>query len=428
MPVVFRTYQGHGTFRFDFGLEVAADFKVTVRSDARIEAIFTVPVDQNTLQIVSQNQNRPKNPPEASLIGQVTSPSRGRVNATRLILSQFELQGTPQSTTLMVTMFSREQITIDFANLQQKQTVEVRHGLTNFIFGGCEISPTPTGSYRDTFRATLNGQLVFYRQLPSFRHVTQELGQDVILTSEAIVQIQLSDYERSKNVINDSLMLLSLASGNYIASIYEDTFHQGVLAKTILKPVKTMPYHHRDYCIDLKNLAACDLQIFLETTFPKYRTMQQDLGLDIVIEYYLQAKRAPLVELKYLIGVVGIECLLSYVPSYFSKIGKWKKGSGFVDLILSKLRRRPSRRSLRRKTQALLEHFSVSHNLQDLQFIKIRNRLVHTGRFPEALQKQPYEPYTKLMSFLDRILLTILGFRGHYYLNRLNNFQREILR
>jgi hypothetical protein len=132
-----------------------------------------------------------------------------------------------------------------------------------------------------------------------------------------------------------------------------------------------------------------------------------------------------LLELKYLVAVVGVECLLSYVPSYFSKIDKWKLGSGLLDWIVSKIRRRPGRRSLRRKMIALLEHFSIPYEQSDLRFIKIRNALVHTGRFPRSVDG--VEAYNGLIHFLDRVVLRILGYQGKHYLNRLNDFQREPL-
>lgn len=423
MPTVFRTYHGHGTFNFNFGLQIVADFLLTARSDAWIEVRFRVPFNRHTSQIMDRNINRSKNPPEASLNGHVAAPGKGRLRADRLILDKLNFKATPHAAALTLTMVSSDNVIIDFAVPQQNHDMELRHGLTNFIFGGCLVSHTPTGGSRDKFTVTLEDLEVTYRQLPNYEETARSVSQDTVLTSESIVRTQSSDHEWANDVVEDSLILLSMASGNYIASIYEDTFGEGVLRRTILKSVKTMPYSSRDCCIDVRNLTACDLQIFLETAFPKYRTLKQALGLEIVIEYYLQAKRAELPELKYLIAVVGIECLLSYIPSY-SRFGKWRKLGRVVSLIKKILGRR-DRRSLREKTMSLLSHFSIPYEKSDLGFIRIRHSLVHTGRFPRSLGG--IGTSDQLIHFLDRILLHILGFQGKYYLNRLNAFHREIL-
>lgn len=426
MPAIFRSYDGHGTLNFDFGLQVTANFSVRARSDAWITVDLTLPGNQQTMQIMTQNSNRPKKPPEATLTGQVTSPNQGMLTAPRLILNTLEVHvHVGQPVTLELSMLCAGGVTIDFAPVLLGQLVELRHGLTNFVFEGCQYTTTGTGFTRDKIVASLNGLQVTYKQLPNFAQITQDIGNDVVLTSECLVEVPFSQLQQTNDSIDSSLILLSLASASWIVSIYEDVYSQGNLLSTVLKSVKTMPYHDADQLIDIKNLAGCDLQVFLETCYPVYSTLKHDLGLDIVIEYYLQAKRAALLELRYLVGVVEIECLLSYIPSYFTRIGKWKKGSGVWDTLLSKILRRPGRRSLRRKMVALLKHFQVPYTDSELRFIKVRNRIVHTGRFPQSAN--PHQTYDELIHFLDRVILRLLGYQGKHYLNRLNSFQREIL-
>jgi hypothetical protein len=422
MPVIFRTYQGSGTFAFDFGLQVTADFEITARTDAWIQVTTTLAADAQTIQIIDAN-NRGKLV-GVSLTGQIRTPRNGQMTANKLLLDVVSMATNPQSQTLSLTMISRDVVVIDYASSQPDMPVELRHGLTNFLFLGCQASRTASSVRLDKFTTTVEDFHVTYHVLPTF-NPGDTLPEETLLTSEAIVTIDLNELDRANDAVYDSLMLLSLANGNYIASIYEDFLQQGTLLKTILTPVKTMQYYAADCCIDLRNLAACDLQTFVETTFEHYRRLKQDLGLPIVLEYYLQAKLTPLPELKYLVGVVGIECLLSYVPSYFAKIGKWKAGSGLRDWIISKIRRRPGTRSLRRKMIAILEHFSIPYEQSDLRFIKIRNAIVHTGRFPRSVTG--VDAFNNLFSFLDRVLLRILGYQGKYYLNRLHHFQRELL-
>jgi hypothetical protein len=422
MPVVFRTYHGHGTFSFQFGLQVTADFKITMRSDAWIEVLTTLPVNSQTSQLINQNQRAQL--VKVSLSGQVRLPRNGQVTAPSLLLNILNFTANQQGQTLNLTMISSDVIVIEYGTCQPDMMVELRHGLTNFSFLGCQSSRTALGVTFDKFSVTVEGLSVTYQMLPGYKP-GDTLPEDTLLTSEAILSINLNEIDRANELVYDSLMLLSFANSNYIASIYEDLLQQSNLLKTTLKPVKTMSYSGRDYCIDLRNLVDCDLKIFVETAFDQYRKLKQDLGLSFVLEYYTQTKLAPLPELQYLVAVVGIECLLSYVPSYLAKIGKWGKGSGLKDWVVSKITRRPGRRSLRRKMIAILEHFSIPYEKSDLRFIKTRNTIVHTGRFPKSVTG--HDASNTLIHFLDRVLLRILGYQDKFYLNRLNHFEREPL-
>lgn len=105
-------------------------------------------------------------------------------------------------------------------------------------------------------------------------------------------------------------------------------------------------------------------------------------------------------ELAYLLGAITLECLESYLPTFLSnpKIKKW---------------------SFRNKTEKLCTNFGIKYSSSDLKFIKIRNSLVHSGRFPTYVV-DPVKDYNKFINFIDRILLTIVGFKGQPYVNFLN--------
>lgn len=117
-------------------------------------------------------------------------------------------------------------------------------------------------------------------------------------------------------------------------------------------------------------------------------------------------------ELRYLVGEVAVESLLSHARGYLSHVGN----------PLTKISKRDS---LRQKVTKLLTHFQIAHVPDDFGFIRIRNKLVHEGRFPTGVDG--VSEYNRFMNFIDRTLLTIVGYRGHNYLNRMNNYLREVL-
>jgi hypothetical protein len=65
------------------------------------------------------------------------------------------------------------------------------------------------------------------------------------------------------------------------------------------------------------------------------------------------------------------------------------------------------------------------HEDHELDFILTRDKIVHTGRFPSGADRS--SETMKLSNLLDRIMLTILGYKGKFYLNCANRYAREPL-
>lgn len=131
------------------------------------------------------------------------------------------------------------------------------------------------------------------------------------------------------------------------------------------------------------------------------------LGLDIVIEYYVHSKLMNVIELSYLLGAVGMECLKSYLSGYFQAKNKSADLGSFAKAL-----------------QALFEDILMPYQQSKLDFISIRDKIVHTGRFPPNVN--PVEDYRKLINLYERVILTILGYRGKPYLNTTKRYQRSM--
>ena len=138
-----------------------------------------------------------------------------------------------------------------------------------------------------------------------------------------------------------------------------------------------------------------------------------------------EAKLAQLPEIKYLLGIVAIECLLSHARSCFAGIDRRENRPWSLRCLVQKMLRRHQRKNLRERMPTLLDHLAIPNMKNDLTFIKMRGSLVHAGRFPRSVKS--IVACDTLIHFLDRILLGILGYEGKYYLNRVNAFQRELL-
>lgn len=109
----------------------------------------------------------------------------------------------------------------------------------------------------------------------------------------------------------------------------------------------------------------------------------------------------------YILGAITFECIESYLSEYFRSRNMRRDLSSFKS-----------------KTRALFNEFRVSYKEEDLDFIDVRDKVVHTGRFPKG--SDPVDEYLSLINLLDRTLLTILGYKGNPFFNVFNN-KKEIL-
>jgi hypothetical protein len=174
--------------------------------------------------------------------------------------------------------------------------------------------------------------------------------------------------------------------------------------RIILFPLKTYPYSPRKGPIDISLFGAKELKNFLELSYPNFIKYKSKLGLNTVIEYAVTSRIFQPLELAYLLGATTLECLESYLPRFLNKpkIKDW---------------------CFRNKTKELCNTFGIKYS-SDLGFIKIRNSVVHTGRFPKNVDK--VKSYYKLINFIDRILLNILGYKGQLYVNVLNKTKEQL--
>ena len=300
-------------------------------------------------------------------------------------------------------------IIINYEPLDPQDEVEIKYGLTNFLFFGQEVTRRGNRYNWDTIRIEVESREIRFTQLEKYTEIKRQLieREDVQITSEMIMKARYNELSDIDDIANNLRWLCSLASANYVTDLYQDIYIEGRLAKTILKPSKTVPYNVSIPPIDTSIHGDDELGSFLKITYPKFTEHKDELGLEIVIEYYVSSRRRLIAEIRFLLGAITFECIESYLSSYF--------GSRCIVKDLS---------SFKSKTIALLDEFGVSYNEDELRIKDTRDKIVHTGRFPSG--KNPIEEYTKIINLLDRTLLTILGYKNNMYYN-LNSGAREIL-
>ncbi len=412
MPNRIRIYSSRGTFWSKSGLNLASTCEINSHSDGEITLTCTVeaPFSPDALKLLAEHTNA-NTGVRGNFSGLLDDNKSVEIELLHLQSANLSMNQSGQRIKYEFLALAP----VEIGSLTRTQTpVIVKFGITNFVFTGCQWSTTNGSRRRDTFTSLIDGLTFTFKQLDGYDGIVANLeaNRDILVTSDAVVTCEQLELQRVEKSIYDVLCLLSLAAGTWLAPVYEEVYFQSEVKRTVLFPAKTFPYRQNERLIDNSNLQSCDTEDFLQTTYPIFKDLKQSLGLNVVIEYYLQAKQMNYLELRYLVAEVAIESLLSHARGYLRYIG-------------NPLTRISRKNSLRQKMTKLVTHFQIAHVPDDFRFIRIRNKLVHEGHFPTGVDG--VSEYNRFMNFIDRTLLTIVGYRGHNYVNRMNNYLREVL-
>jgi len=387
---------GFGELESAYVLKFENDGKTTLFFDFES---FTI----ETMKLIDKMQG------DELVIGQfsgTTEKSDTAIEASHVVLTKFDMDSQKG---IRLEFQVNYPLIIYYESLNPQDEVEIRYGLTNFFFFGHETTRRGNRFSRDTISINIEKREIRFTHLENYQEIEHQLRErkDVQITSEMIINGNYSELADIEEIANNIKWTCSLASANYVTDLYQDIYKNGRLAKTILKPSKTYPYISRSSAIDASIRGGDELRSFLTITYPRFTELKEELGLEIVIEYYISSRLGIILEIGFLLGMITLECIESYLSSYFKSRGIAKDLSNFKS-----------------KTRALLDEFGVSYKEDELEIKDTRDKIVHTGRFPS--ERNPYEEYTKIINLLDRVLLIILGYKGNMYYN-LNSRAKEIL-
>lgn len=448
-----REYGGKGTFEFKMKehLTIETNFNIDFFSNARVIVETSTLLSPSTVKIISENQNELF---DISLNGIITDVNGdiGTISIERMFINSMNISAQEgEYITFQLEFLCFSAVDIIYSD-EKSGNVEIHYGLTNFIFSGCTYSNEDGKLLLDKFDANVNNINFLFKKIEDYEEFEKRLKETkgCYITSEAIVNVLITEREMAKSTIFDIIELLSFATRNFVSPVYEDYFYNGELIRTIFNPVLTKDYNAADNLINSNGLNPCTLQIFLESTYDKYREFKVILGLNSVIHIYLISRYAFFTESKFLLAVVSLESLLSYFEEYLknkdeiikpSSIGRIKKtlakefekeGIQIEEDILQRIASSVAypNPSFIDKLVPLLKTFNIEYNSKDFDLINLRNKIVHSGKFPEEFNSRmivPHEEETRLVYFLDKILLSILDYKDKPFLNIFNQYKEEKL-
>lgn len=404
-----REYSGEGKFSFNVGeiVNIDSKFNLYFFANGKIEvSCYLNMFSKEAVKIVNENSMKLI---EVALEGSVESP-KGKISIEKLYIDSINIRFNEGALNSIVKLVAFSEANLKFYE-ETPSKVNIRFGMVNFVFGGCEMTRLGEHGFKyDKFSVKIDETDITFKQMDDYKRITEQLKIDksILVTSEAMLECDYSQMRLKEDIIDNSFRLMSFATGTYLSWIYEDIFENEKLVETKLLPHKTMNYNHRDLVIDSDHLGNCDLKLYLETAYNNYLKFKDSLGFYAVIDYYVSSKSIKdLLEIKYLVAVTLLDCLTSYLSDYFKEKNKQEDLSTFKNRVVS-----------------ILKEFNIQYKEQELDFIKTRDKIIHTGRFPA--NKSPLEEYHKLINFIDRILLKILGYNGSY-LNIANRYKKESL-
>lgn len=437
-----RSQSGNCKIQFAIGVTLDAHFELQLRGDGHGEATCPFDIFSTNGKIIINREA--EGPLEASLSG--VSEDGGKISIERLILIEINLQVKHgvQTSSLRFVLFSKA--TVDYMPITDVDNLTVVLGLLNFVFRGCEWSKYETRKSLDKFTVQIGQASLTFKQADNYEEVVESLKKEkgVALTATLTYGVRSSELEYHHKIVEDTLMLLSYATGNYVSWLSEDVFANGKPAKTTLNPAKAFPYTHGDWVIDADNISSCFLKDFLLSTIAQYQVLKDRLGFNFAIEYYLAAKNAKYLEIHYLLLCTTLECIGSYVPEYLERLGKALQTHSveatekkirqivthymktFDDELVKALANQLAYPGigLRDKLRSLMEEFRMKIDEKELVFTRLRALLVHQGRFPRGVD--PALEVRKLTNLIDRIMLNALGYKG-VYLDASDGFRPKAL-
>jgi len=313
-------------------------------------------------------------------------------------------QGRPE--TFGLELLPLEPVEIEYQQVSVDQKVEYRIGLSNLVFLGTHSIAKHAGKSPSRIDVRIAEQDIFLESSDWYYDLTKRLedGPGIDVTAHLVTTDLLGNRSLVRQICNDLCVLLSFATCNWISPLYEDCFLDGQRIVTTLLPAKTFRYNPGERVIDARE--GNELKEYLETTYPNYIRLKDALGMNIVMEYFVHSRLMNLFEIKYLIAAIGMECLKSHLPDYFA--AKCKT----VDVT-----------SFRSSLRELFRDIPMPYQQSELDFIEVRDKIVHTGKFPPNVEC--VEEYQKLLNLCDRTTLTVLGYRGKPYLNSTKGYTKE---
>jgi hypothetical protein len=398
-------YQGKGKITFDDGIEVESEVIISAKQDGSAIVTSMAYLTPELLKVMKSHSEQKL--VHAKFSGQEDQ-TKSKISINDLYLKVIELSSKKDEIVSISFVFTiGSEIKVEYSSLDLQDLVRVEFKLTNFLFDGCDWSEIGDHRVRDKFQAKIS-EVFTFKQDPDYNAIAKSLKEDrgILVSSHAVVETTFQRIQEIDQHLRDALTLLSFATGSHISAVSRNIYKDNVLCQTYFIPCRTSACNPSEPV--LRNHEQCDLKTFIEKVFSNYASLKNELGLDKVVDYCSHAKLEKTLQIKYLLCAVAFECMTSYLSDYF------KNHSKKADLG-----------SFKNRMESLCAEFNVTYDPSELKFIDVRNEVVHTGNFPAGMDG--WDEFTNLMNFLDRTILTVVGYKGNHYLNRAKGYSYEVL-
>lgn len=422
---------GTGKFKFkNYSKEFEAHF-IMKRLFSRESLVFVeLNMGEDFSKFLLEKYSEAETSLKCSLNGELDS--RAKIQVDELILIG-DSSGQLPNRNFKFKVFST--IIIGSKEFQEnsEEDEEIRFLITNFEFNGIERTISPKGGWKfDRFRLKISGYEIIFKQLDNYHEIIKELSgssNDFMgFTTEIIIKTKLNNYEEVKNIVEDICYLLTLAKGTDIIPAQIFHYKKGKQIWAQFLSIGKRPYR-RDSLI--LSLPSEDIVKFLEETYPPFVKYKDSFGLPALINLYIAMKSAFYLELRCLIGYTLLETLGDNMQEFYKNnndpiesnialaLEDFKKllpsnhnlNDEDIQKILSKINRYKNP-TLQDIIQRIKKDFKFKQNPNEEKLFSYRKYFVHKGKFPP--DENNLRIYHKIIHFVDRILLSILGYTGKY--------------
>lgn len=455
---LLRTYEGEGTVTFDNGQSLTGSVLLTIERNGHCSVTFQIDLSNQmpAFKAVFDSYMRYRSKDEEFIKGKLSGKTidgaeimsewvtigpmtitggPGQVQVSEEML-QFVQTGGGLTVTMELLIMSEVHLT--YAKLLKPDSiVSSFSGIVNFEFSGCPDRELGRYYIPGELVVRVNAERYEFVKLPEYKEVRDNLtSTKVDVSCEAIIITQFSNLEKRQAVLNDILYLSSFASCNWTTTIYEDIFKNNNLIKTILKPHKTYDYVGGQATIPLVS-TKCHLKQFIESAYVPYSKLKKPFILNVLVDYYMQSVRQSNLESRFIMFAVAMETIAACGVDYAKNSGLVIKNNGleaemkklkgiaektgvaltndFIEAFASQFGLNDVK--LRDKLRFVFEHFNIVYQEKELKdFTNYRNVVIHSGtsRDLDLLHKQTIS----IANFFERIILTILGWKGNDYYDR----------
>jgi len=326
-----------------------------------------------------------------------------------------------------------------------KKKTEIHYYITNLEFIGCEKTIYSKGGWKlDHFSVNFDGYTFNIKQVEKYKEIIEHLKKNKTnaITAEIIVKADLNEKDKLYPIVANICDLLSFATSNSVVPITEEHLSNGKFVWSKTTSMRVDNFRSGDQLIP--HLPPEAIREFTIKTYPNYSKLKEELGLNVLLDYYLLMKSNPILDVRCLLGFILLECLANHAQEFYAKNGNPIERSMKKNKIKQLNKILPKSHNLSKKTinkiieefvypfpplqdsiKRLMDEFGMKYKKKEAEIWKLRKEFIHKGMYPKNTENH-VQIYRNIVHFIDRLVLHILKYDGEF-LNVSNGYKTEKL-